>query len=100
MKVVAFNGSSRKDGNTAILLNLVMDELKKERIETELVQLTGETLSGCIACRRCAENKDRRCAVVKDRVNEYIAKIEQSPRHPSGFTYLHFGHDGQHEGAH
>ena len=30
MKVVAFNGSSRKDGNTAILLNLVLDELKSE----------------------------------------------------------------------
>ncbi len=46
MKVVAFNGSGRKDGNTAILLNLVLDELKKERIETELIQLAGETLSG------------------------------------------------------
>ncbi len=37
MRVVAFNGSSRKDGNTAILLNLVLDELKKENIETELI---------------------------------------------------------------
>jgi multimeric flavodoxin WrbA len=49
-KGVAFNGSSRKDGNTAILLNLVLDELKKEGIETGLIQLAGETLSGCIAC--------------------------------------------------
>jgi multimeric flavodoxin WrbA len=50
MKAVAFNGSSRKDGNTAILLNLVLDELKIEGIETELIQLAGETLSGCFAC--------------------------------------------------
>jgi len=78
MKVVAFNGSSRKDGNTAILLNYVLDELKKEEIETELIQLSGETLSGCIACYRCAENKDQRCAVVKDKVNEYIGKMQGS----------------------
>jgi multimeric flavodoxin WrbA len=78
MKVVAFNGSSRKDGNTAILLNLVLDELKKEGIGTELVQLAGETLSGCIACYKCAENKDQKCTVVKDPVNEYIAKMKEA----------------------
>ena len=78
MKIVAFNGSGRKDGNTAILLNLVLDELKKEGIKTELIQLAGETLSGCIACYRCAENKDQKCAVVKDRFNEYFAKMQQA----------------------
>ena len=78
MKVVAFNGSPRKEGNTAILLNLVLDELRKEGIETELVQLAGETLSGCIACYKCMENKDQRCAVVKDRLNEYIVKMREA----------------------
>jgi multimeric flavodoxin WrbA len=78
IRVVAFNGSSRKDGNTAILLNLVLDELKKEDIETELIQLAGETLSGCIACYRCRENKDQKCAVMNDRVNEYIGKMRQA----------------------
>jgi multimeric flavodoxin WrbA len=78
MKVVAFNGSSRKDGNTAILLNVVLEELRKEEIETELIQLAGENLSGCIACYRCAENKDQKCAVVKDRMNEFIAKMQKA----------------------
>ena len=78
MKVVAFNGSSRKDGNTAILLNLVLDQLKEERIETKLVQLAGEALSGCIACYKCAENRDQKCAVVKDRLNEYIAMMKEA----------------------
>jgi multimeric flavodoxin WrbA len=78
MKVVAFNDSSRKDGNTAILLNLVLDELTKEEIETELIQLAGETLSGCIACYRCAENKNQKCAVMKDPMNEYIAKMRDA----------------------
>ncbi len=78
MKVVAFNASARKDGNTAILLNLVLSELKSEEIETELIQLAGESLSGCIACYRCRENKNQKCAVEKDKVNEYIAKMAQA----------------------
>ena len=78
MRVVAFNGSSRKDGNTALLLNLVLEELKQEGIETELIQFAGETLSGCIACYKCAENKDQKCAVVKDRMNEYIPKMKEA----------------------
>jgi hypothetical protein len=39
MKVVAFNGSARKDGNTAILVDAVFKELKREKIKTELIQL-------------------------------------------------------------
>jgi multimeric flavodoxin WrbA len=78
MKVVAFNGNSRKDGNTTILLNLVLDELKKDGTETELIQLAEETPSGCIACYKCAENKDQKCAVVKDRANEFIAKMRKA----------------------
>ena len=35
MKVVAFNGSARKDGNTAILISRVFAELEKENITTE-----------------------------------------------------------------
>lgn len=75
MKVVAFNGSARKDGNTAILLNAVLEELKKEGIETEMIQLAGRSLRGCIACYKCFENKNRRCAVEKDEMNSYIAEM-------------------------
>ncbi len=72
---MAFNGSARKDGNTAILLNAVLDELKKEGIETEMIQLAGRSLQGCIACYKCFENKNRKCAVEKDEMNSYIAKM-------------------------
>ena len=75
MKVVAFNGSARKDGNTAILVKYVFGELEKEGIETELVQLSGKKIHGCIACRKCFENKDRRCAVKDDILNECIEKM-------------------------
>ena len=49
MKVVAFNGSARKDGNTAILINNVLRELEKQGIETELIQLAGKKIHGCVA---------------------------------------------------
>jgi multimeric flavodoxin WrbA len=76
MKVVAFNGSARKEGNTTMLLNLVLDELSKEGIETEIVQLSDEPIQGCIACFQCFDNKDRRCAGVEgDKLNEYIEKM-------------------------
>ncbi len=75
MKVVAFNGSPRKDGNTSILINYVFRELEKEDIETELVQLSGKDIHGCIACYKCFENKDQQCAVKNDALNEYIEKM-------------------------
>jgi multimeric flavodoxin WrbA len=75
MKVVAFSGSARKDGNTAILVNAVLKELKKEKIETEFVQLAGKKIRGCIACGKCFERKDGLCAVKGDIVNECIEKM-------------------------
>jgi len=78
MKVVALNGSARKDGNTAIIINLVFDELKKEGIETELIQLAGNPIQGCIACYKCFKNKNRRCSVDKDMLNDIIEKMLQA----------------------
>jgi len=78
MKVVALNGSARKDGNTAILIKLVFDELKKEGIETELIQLAGHPIAGCIACYKCFKNKNRRCSVDKDMLNDIIEKMLQA----------------------
>ncbi len=72
MKVAAFNGSARKDGNTAILINLVLDELEKEGIETEHVQLAGKKIRGCLACYKCFEKTDHSCQQKKDYLNECI----------------------------
>jgi len=75
VKVVAFNGSARKDGNTAILIRRVLQVLEKKRIETELIQLAGEHIRGCNACRICFTTKDKRCAIDGDNVNAYIQKM-------------------------
>ncbi len=78
MKVTAFNGSARKDGNTAIMLNYALAELKSEGIETELVQFAGKKIRGCVACYKCAEKKDRQCHGVNDFINECIGKMVES----------------------
>jgi len=75
MKVVAFNGSPRKDGNTAILIETLFTELRPQGIQTELVQLGDKPLHGCIACEKCMQNRDRRCVVQTDAANEYIEKM-------------------------
>ncbi|MFH0862173.1 MAG: flavodoxin family protein [Candidatus Altiarchaeota archaeon] len=75
LKVVAFSGSARMDGNTSILVKRVFAELEKGGISTELVQLAGKPVRGCIACYKCFENKDRRCAVGGDIINECIGKM-------------------------
>jgi multimeric flavodoxin WrbA len=78
MKVVAFNGSARKDGNTTIMVKQVFAELEKEGIKTELVQLAGKKMPGCIACYKCFENKNRLCAVTNDNMNECIEKMDKA----------------------
>jgi len=75
MKVVAFNGSARKDGNTAILIRKVFGELKAAGIETEMVQLAGKKIRGCTACGKCYQNKDKKCVVDDDILNECLEKM-------------------------
>ncbi|ADU61539.1 MAG: flavodoxin family protein [Pseudodesulfovibrio sp.] len=76
MKVIAINGSARKGGNTALMIRRVFQELETEGIETEMIELSGKAMHGCIACYKCAKNKDRRCAVTKDFVNDCIAAMD------------------------
>lgn len=75
MKVVAFSGSARKNGNTAGLVKRCLTELEAEGIETEFFELAGKKVRGCIACYKCMEKKNLRCAVDKDDVNECIGKM-------------------------
>ncbi len=78
LKVVALNGSARKGGNTAILLRYVMKELEKEGVATELVEMSGAKIHGCLACRECSRKKDRRCSQKDDMGNVYIEKMDQA----------------------
>ncbi len=78
MKVVAINGSPRKNGNTSILINMVLEELTKEGIEAETIQLGGEKVRGCTACMQCVKGKNKRCVIEEDIINECIAKMSEA----------------------
>ncbi|VAW22895.1 Iron-sulfur flavoprotein [hydrothermal vent metagenome] len=78
MKVVAFNGSPRKNGNTATLINEVFSELNKEGVATELVQIGNKPVHGCTACGKCREILDRRCHIKNDLLNLCIEKMVEA----------------------
>lgn len=76
MKVLGINGSARKDGNTAIIMNQVFEELNKQGIETELVQFAGQVIEPCKACWACGEQKN--CVHRKDIFWEIFDKMMEA----------------------
>jgi multimeric flavodoxin WrbA len=74
MKVVAFNGSPRKKGNTHHAIEIVCEELKKEGIKTEVIQLGGANIKACKACFKCFEKKNRRC-IQDDPLNLFVERM-------------------------
>ncbi len=78
LRVVGFNGSARKNGNTAIMIQTIFAELEKEGIQTELIQLSGAHPHGCIACYQCFKKKNKRCIVDVDCINDCIEKMDKA----------------------
>ncbi|MBV7276376.1 flavodoxin family protein [Clostridium sp. PL3] len=91
MKVVAFNGSPNKEGNTYHAIKLVADELEKESIEVEIIHVGNQVIRGCMACGGCFRNKNEKCVLKDDPLNEWVQKMKEadgiilgSPVHYSG----------------
>jgi len=78
MRVVAFNGSPRRNGNTAIMIERVFAPLRAEGIETEVIQVGGQNIHGCRACYRCFQEKKGRCAFDDDILNDCLAKMVEA----------------------
>lgn len=78
MKVVAFNGSPKKEGNTYHALKIVAEELEKEGIDVEIVHVGNKAIRGCLACNVCARNKNEKCIIENDEVNEWIQKMKEA----------------------
>lgn len=73
MKVIGINGSSRKDGNTAIIIRTIFEELNKRGIETEFIQLADVDIEPCRACFACKGKGN--CVFRKDGFAEVFSKI-------------------------
>lgn len=78
MKVIAFNGSPRKEGNTYHALRAVCARLEADGIETEIVWTGGQDIKNCRACNMCARNRDEKCVLQGDSVNEWIQMMKQA----------------------
>lgn len=78
MKVVLFNGSPRKDGNTFHALQILIKELNSKGIECEYIWIGNQKLQGCMACYQCAENQDNKCSITTDKINTYLEKVIKS----------------------
>ncbi|HAE51765.1 MAG TPA: flavodoxin family protein [Ruminococcus sp.] len=75
MKVIIINGSPRHDGNTSLAVNEIVKIFSEQEIETEVCQIGGKNIRGCIACNKCAEIG--KC-VFSDEVNEIAEKFEKA----------------------
>ena len=75
MYALALNGSPRKGGNTEILLQATLAPLAEKGWRTELIQVGGRPIRGCMACGKCHENAELKCAITSDIFNEVMAKM-------------------------
>ena len=80
MKVLMLNGSARAKGNTYTALHAVGEQLEKEGIQYEIVQIGADPVRDCIGCGRCNENG---CIFTDDAVNAFIAKAKEA----DGFVF-------------
>ena len=74
MKVLGISGSARKGGNTAILIKAMFEEMEKEGIETELIELAGQVIEPCRACWACGGREN--CVHKKDKFVEIFDKMK------------------------
>jgi len=78
MNVVAFCASARRNGNTKLLLETVLEPLQEAGAVTELVELAGSNLKGCKACFVCIKKKDGSCAIKDDMLNDCVEKMAKA----------------------
>jgi Multimeric flavodoxin WrbA len=76
MKVIAINGSPNKKGNTFHALNMVGNELKAGGIEFEILHIGNKLIRGCTACGKCSVNRDEKCIIKTDDLNQWIQQIK------------------------
>ncbi len=83
MKVLMINGSCHENGSTFALLREIADELHKNAVETEIVQLGNGPQQDCVGCGGCRRSGTGRCVFDNDIVNVIIDKAKTA----DGFVF-------------
>lgn len=78
MKVILLNGSANKKGNTFTALSEIACQLKKNGVESEIIQLGNKPVRGCIACGQCRAKQLGHCVFDDDICNHIVEKINES----------------------
>jgi multimeric flavodoxin WrbA len=76
MKVIAINGSPHKEGNTWHALKIVGTELERNGIDFEILHIGNKAVRGCMACGACFKNRDEKCTIHTDSLNEWIQQLK------------------------
>ncbi len=74
MKVLAINGSARKNGNTDILINRILEKLNDAGIESESVQFADNIVAPCKACFACGGEEN--CIHQRDIFHDLFEKMK------------------------
>lgn len=74
MKIVGILGSSRKNGNTEIMLDLALQEAQKHNVRVSKVALRGKTIAPCDGCQKC--HKTGKCVIRDDMQEVYKEMLE------------------------
>ena len=76
MKVIMLNGSPHKDGCTYTALSIVVEELKNQGIDSEIIWLGNGPVRGCIGCGACRRSGKDSCVFTDDNVAEIAEKMK------------------------
>lgn len=74
MNVLLINGSSRKNGNTSIALEQMVNVFNENKIQNEIITIGQKDIRGCVACNVCMKKGE---CVYNDIVNEIAPKFEK-----------------------
>lgn len=75
MKILAINGSRRKRGNTASLVENILAPAEAAGVQTEIIFLGDYDIGACTGCEACAKSWD---CVIKDDFSKVVEKLDEA----------------------
>jgi len=74
MKILAFNGSPRKKGNTSTLIGKILEGAESAGAETSHIRLHEIDFKGCIGCLGCRKNPGK--CMNEDGLSPYLEEMK------------------------
>ena len=89
MNIIDINGSPRKNGNKATLLEYELQGAQSQGTNTERIDLYNINYKGCISCFYCKrKDKTHGICAVNDDLTPVLKKIKRGLCSAFGLSYL------------